>query len=151
MSRARWAEGASVLGSGNSLCQGPVAGAPLKPLGSEQGEILRGLGAHQAARPSPQEPWGTVEGSAAGPRQDLICFSKGPSGCSWRMNRGRVAGLEAAKAARRLLRAPRNGLGHLSSWMEGPLRAESQPLLGCREVDQPPSPSQELWVLEIAL
>ena len=151
MSRARWAEGASVLGSGNSLCQGPVAGAPLKPLGSEQEEILRGLGAHQAARPSPQEPWGTVEGSAAGPRQDLICFSKGPSRCSWRMNRGRVAGLEAAKAARRLLRAPRNGLGHLSSWMEGPLRAESQPLLGCREVDQPPSPSQELWVLEIAL
>lgn len=49
-------------------------------------------GLHQAAWPSPQEPWGTVEGSAAGPRQDLICFSKGPSGCSWRMYGGGAGG-----------------------------------------------------------
>lgn len=61
---------------------------------------------------------------------------------------GRVG---VVRAARSLLQVPRNGLGHLSSWTEGALRAESQPFLGLRKVDQPPSPSQELWVLETAL
>ena len=62
MCRAHWAEGASVLGSGNSLCQGPVAGVPVKPLGSEQGEILRGFTRQLGLHPrSPGELWKGVQ------------------------------------------------------------------------------------------
>lgn len=103
MCRAHWAGGASVLGSSNSLCQGPVAGAPLKPWDPSRGDPSRGLlGPHQAGRPSPQEPWGTVEGSAAGPRQDLILFFEGSLWMLLENEQGEGGRLEAAKAARSL-------------------------------------------------
>ena len=84
--KALWQEGLAILK------------VPLKPLGLEpRGWIMKcfkglakGLGFYPQSSGSCGKGWSWSV-------QDMICFYKDPSGCPWRMDRGREARPEIAK------------------------------------------------------